>query len=105
MSIFALKSDTNIQINNKTHNTLNRVKTKKGMETIYSTKKINQNFRIKVFGMVEDKKINMLVGVSGLIRLIGIEHVNKQLKRAFRSMDDKCECKLRRGLKITYYVK
>lgn len=75
------------------------------MATIYTTTEINKNFRIKVFGFVDGKKVNTLMGVSGIIRLIGLEMFNKQLVRAFRSMDDKCECKLRRGIKVTYYVK
>lgn len=72
----------------------------------YSTKEINFNFRIKVSGVDENgKKINKLVGVAGLIRLIGIELINKFLGRAFRSKLDKTVCKLRRGLKISFYVK
>lgn len=72
----------------------------------YTTKFINSNFRIKVFGFDElGNKINKLVGVSGIIKLIGIEFLNKFLKRAIACMDDKCECKLRRGLKVTFYVK
>ena len=40
----------------------------------FSTKFINANFRIKVFGYDENgKKINTLMGVSGIIRLIGQE--------------------------------
>lgn len=35
----------------------------------YSTKSINRNFRIKVNGIVDGKKINKLVGVKGLIEL------------------------------------
>lgn len=75
------------------------------MATIFSTRDINMNFRIKVFGMYNGKKINTLVGVSGLIRIIGLEMANKTLKRAFAGMDDACVCKLRRGIKVTYYVK
>ncbi|WP_320980041.1 ribosomal large subunit pseudouridine synthase B [Bacteroides sp.] len=72
----------------------------------YSTKKINRNFRIKVAGVDnEGNKINMLVGVSGLLKLIGVELANKFLTRAFKSMDDSCVCKLRRGLKVTFYIK
>lgn len=71
----------------------------------YSTREINMNFRIKVNGIVDGKKINKLVGVSGLIQLIGIEMTNKMLRRAFKGQDDKTECKLRRGIKITFYVK
>ena len=72
----------------------------------YSTKEINLNFRIKVAGIDENgKKINMLVGVSGLIKLIGIAFVDKFLAKAFKSKDDKTICKLRRGIKISFYSK
>lgn len=72
----------------------------------YTTKEINFNFRIKVFGIDENgKKVNKLVGVFGLIKMIGMELVNKFIARAFKSKDDKTVCKLRRGLKITFYVK
>ena len=73
---------------------------------LFDTREINFNFRIKVAGSdANGKKINKLVGVAGLIRLIGIELVNKFIKRAFKSMEDKCVCKLRRGMKISFYVK
>ena len=71
----------------------------------YTTTHINANYRIKVFGIVDGKKINTLVGVSGMLRLIGVEFANKFLAKAERSMDDACTCKLRRGIKITFYVK
>lgn len=72
----------------------------------YTTAEINSNFRIKVAGFNEQgKKINTLVGVSGLIALIGVEFANKFLGKAFNSPEDSCCCKLRRGIKITFYVK
>ena len=75
-------------------------------ELSYSTKWINENFRIKVYGRDENgKKINTLLGVSGIIRLIGIELFNKFLQRAIDCMMDVCVCKLRRGLQISLYVK
>ena len=69
----------------------------------YSTKSINRNFRIKVNGIVDGKKINKLVGVKGLIELIGVGMANKMLRRAFRCVKDAEHCKLRRGLKISFY--
>lgn len=69
----------------------------------YSTTEINRTFKIKVYGYVDGRKIDTLVGVSGLLRLIGIELANKMLAKAFRTMDDKQVCKLRRGIKITFY--
>lgn len=72
----------------------------------FTTREINLNFLIKVFGIDENgKKVNKLVGVFGLIKMIGMELVNKFIARAFKSKDDKTVCKLRRGLKITFYVK
>lgn len=71
----------------------------------YSTKSINRNFRIKVNGIVDGKKINKLVGVKGLIELIGVGMANKMLRRAFNGKDDKTVYKLRRGIKISFYIK
>ena len=72
----------------------------------FSSKFINQNFRIKVFGRDENgKKINTLVGVSGIIRLIGEELFFKFVQRALDCMLDVCVCKLRRGLQVSLYVK
>lgn len=72
----------------------------------YTTKFINANFRLKVFGFDnEGNKINKLVGVSGLIKLIGEELINKFIGRALKAGLDKCICKLRRGLVVTLYVK
>lgn len=72
----------------------------------YTTKFVNENFRIKVYGRGEDgKRINTLLGVSGIIRLIGVELFNKFIARALKCMDDVCVCKLRRGLQVSLYVK
>lgn len=72
----------------------------------FTTTQINSNFLIKVSGVNgEGKRINTLVGVSGLLRLIGEKLANNLLIRAFKCMLDKCVCKLRRGLKITFYSK
>lgn len=71
----------------------------------YSTKSINRNFRIKVNGIVDGKKINKLVGVKGLIELIGVEMANKMLCRVLNGKDDKTVCKLRCGIKISFYNK
>ena len=79
------------------------------METIlnYTTREINANYRIKVNGVNEEngKKLNTLVGVSGLLKLIGADLFNKFMERRERCMDDVCVCKLRRGLKVSFYVK
>lgn len=72
----------------------------------YTTKSINKNFRIKVYGVDNNgNKINKLVGVAGIIAIIGIELLNHLLDRAFNCMNDVCYCKLRRGLKVSFYAK
>ena len=72
----------------------------------FSSKFINQNFRIKVFGRDENgKKINTLMGVIGIIRMIGEELFYKFIQRALDCMKDVCVCKLRRGLQVSLYVK
>lgn len=76
------------------------------METLkYTTKHINRNYRIKVYGQLEGQQVNTLVGVSGLIRMVGdIALCNRLLDRAEASMNDVCVCRLRRGLKISFYI-
>ena len=72
----------------------------------YSTRYINRNYLIKVAGVDnEGRKINTLVGVSGMLTMIGYELANKFLDRVERGMGDNCVCKLRRGLKFTFYNK
>ena len=76
----------------------------------YGTAQINREFRIKVYGYNNsDERLNLLVGVSGLIRLLGEELadtlVNRAFKNSFFSKDGKIVCKLRRGLKVTFYSK
>ena len=72
----------------------------------FTSKFINANFRIKVFGRDENgKKINTLVGVSGILKLIGEELFNKFIKRALKAGLDACRCALRRGLVVTLYAK
>lgn len=79
---------------------------KKNEVSGYSTKFINQNFRIKVYGRDEKgRRINSLYGVSGIIAMIGEELLYKFIRRAIESMQDVCVCKLRRGLVVSLYVK
>lgn len=78
----------------------------KTMSLAYSTRDINRNFRIKVSGVDGDgNRVHKLVGVSGAIALIGVEMFNKLLKRAFSTMAEVCVCKLRRGIKFSFYIK
>ena len=70
----------------------------------YKVRDINRNFKIKVSGIIDETKINTLVGVSGLLRLVDdVELTNRLLDRAFNSREDRCICKLRRGLRIGFY--
>lgn len=62
----------------------------------------NDNNNLQRFGIFNKNK---LVGVKGLIELIGVEMANKMLRRAFNGKDDKTVCKLRRGIKISFYNK
>lgn len=71
----------------------------------YTTREINRNYRIKVYGVFEGKKVNTLVGVSGFLKMVNdIDLCNRLLDRANASMNDVCVCKLRRGLKISFYI-
>lgn len=70
----------------------------------YTTREINRNFKVKISGLYDGQKVNTLVGVRGLVRMVGdIDLTNRLLDRAFNSADDKCVCKLRRGLKVSFY--
>lgn len=70
-------------------------------------KVINRNFRIKVSGVVNGVRRNILVGVSGLLEILGgsVAKLQKFIDRAFNSMADKCRCKLYGGAAITFYAK
>jgi len=71
----------------------------------YTTRQINRNFKVKISGIYEGQKINTLVGVRGLVAMVNdIELTNRLLDRAFNCMNDVCVCKLRRGLKISFYA-
>ena len=72
----------------------------------YTKTFINNNFRMKVYGVDENgNRINKLVGVAGLIALIGIELFSKFIDRAINAGLDKVVCKLRRGLQVSFYTK
>lgn len=75
--------------------------------TAYSSSYINRNYLIKVNGIAPDgRKLNVLVGVSGAIALIGAEMFKKFLDRAERDINnDVTVCKLRRGIKFSFYRK
>lgn len=75
--------------------------------SVLSTSYINQNYLIKVNGLSPSgDKLNMLVGVSGAIALIGEELFYKFVGRAERDIQhDVTHCKLRRGIKFSFYRK
>lgn len=68
---------------------------------------INRNYLIKVNGLSPSgSKLNVLVGVSGAIALIGEELFYKFVGRAERDVNnDVTVCKLRRGIKFSFYRK
>ena len=67
----------------------------------YTSKEVNRNFKIKVSGLVDNEKVNTLVGFSDVNN---DELAERLLDRAFNSTEDKCLCKLRRGIMISFYV-
>ena len=71
----------------------------------YTTKQVNSEWKIKVSGIYNNQKVNTLVGVRGFLAMVGdIELAERLLDRAFDKMDDVVVCKLRRGLKISFYA-
>lgn len=70
----------------------------------YKVTTINRFFKIKVEGNYEGNYIKTLVGVSGLVRIINdISLTNRLLDRAFNSRGQKCVCKLRRQIVVSFY--
>ena len=64
----------------------------------YTTTYINRNYLIKVYGFDnEGKRINKLLGVSGLIALIGVELANKFIGSTARSRQRHLQERTRRG--------
>lgn len=75
--------------------------------SVYPSSYINRNYLIKVNGLSSSgDKLNVLVGVSGAIALIGEELFYKFVGRAERDIQhDVTHCKLRRGIKFSFYRK
>lgn len=93
------------KFNTQNQTKMNKVSTQKN-GLAYSSKVINMNFRIKVSGVdAQGNRVHKLVGVAGAIALIGVEMLNKLLKRAFACLENVCVCKLRRGIKFSFYAK
>lgn len=72
----------------------------------YSVAQINRNFKIKVFGMVNGVKKNTLVGVSGLLAILNGDECKMMamVTRAFASGQDRTDCKIYNGAKISFYI-
>ena len=71
---------------------------------MYTISEINREFLIKVAGRDEsNNKLNTLVGVSGLARVIGEKFATRFIDRAMESLEDVCTFKLRRGIKVSFY--
>lgn len=72
-----------------------------------TTATINRNFRIKVSGLANGRRVNKLVGVKGLLEILGgsWNKLVKMVLRAFNSLADKCACKIYGGAKVTFYAK
>lgn len=71
---------------NKKSDTMKPADIYNGLE--YTTKEINRTFKIKVNGLFNGKKINTLVGVFGLIKLVGVERGTTMYcdRKAFRQI-------------------
>lgn len=70
------------------------------MINVYNFRK---SYLLKVYS-AKCKKGRFL-GSMGLIDLVGVELATSLVKRAEKSKSDKITCRLRRGLRFTFYVK
>lgn len=70
----------------------------------YTTMEINRDWKLKVNGILNGKKINSLYGCSGLIDIIGQELFDRFVNRAYDSWKDVCVCKVYNGVKVTFYA-
>ena len=64
-------------------------------------KEVNRNFRVKING----NGISTFVGMQGLINHLGYYRATSLCEAALGSQTDIYQCKLRRGLRIRFYVK
>ena len=72
----------------------------------YTKNAINRTFLIKVYGFVNGARVNTLLGVAGALSILG-DLFYRLVARAMRHLGEKGKtvCRLRRGLKITFYEK
>ena len=67
---------------------------------IYTSKDLNRNFICRIYG----NGINKAVGFSGLCAIVNDDElVQRLMDRAMNCMEDVCHCKLRRGIKVSFY--
>ena len=76
---------------------LNKIKFKKNENWSEIAKKTNNAKFNSLWTLVDNG--------DGIVQKDEIKMLNKLLKRAFNCLLDKCVCKLRRGLQISFYVK
>lgn len=69
----------------------------------YPLRYLSRDYYIKI--VTGECPKGRLVGVSGLIQVVGQEFAIKFALRAIASKEDKCICKLRRGIKVAFYVR
>lgn len=70
----------------------------------YTTTQINFNFKVVINYHEDGKRIRTLVGVRGLRKAVNDDNLlSRLLDRAFKSREDMCICKLRRGLQVSFY--
>lgn len=66
-----------------------------------TTAAINREYKMKVHG----QGYNMLVGVSGLLALVGVERASKMLNRANACTGDVCHCRVYgQDLRVSFYI-
>lgn len=66
-----------------------------------TTAAINREYKMKVHG----QGYNVLVGVSGLLALVGVERAAKMITRANACMTDVCKCRVYgQDLQVSFYI-
>lgn len=69
---------------------------------VFTTSDINRNFRIKVYGYVDGVRVNTLLALE----LLG-DLFYRLVERAMNRLGEtgKTVCRLRRGIRVTFYEK
>lgn len=66
---------------------------------------VNRNWKIKASGYARKGYVHNYVGVSGLLKLVGMNLAMKMISKAEQKGKDIAVFKLRRGLRITFFSK